>query len=226
MATNPLIGSPTVAERVGEQAAVFKTLAKRIASTLRCGLPGIITQFDPATQYAQVQLAISENLLKSTGEVLPTPIPLLQDVLVMFPGDALWCLTFPSLVNCECYVCFADMCVNEWATYGFGRNVNNKWVSRNQEVQRRHDLSDGFAILAPRSKPNRIPNYSTSSVELRTMDGNTKVGLNSGTGVLLKGHHLELDFEIPVASSSVNDKFALPVTINGATWYIRLSNTV
>jgi hypothetical protein len=226
MATNPLVGSPSVAERTSQQSLVFKTLAKRIASTLRCGLPGIITDFNPATQYAKVLLAITENLLKATGLVLPTPIPVLEDVLVILPGDANWCLTFPSLVNSECYVCFADMCINEWSTHGFQKNVNGNWVARNQEVQRRHDLSDGFAILAPRSQKTVIPNYSTTKVELRSMDNATKITLSEANGIQLIGDHLELDFGTPVVSSSVNDKYALPVLINGVTWYLRLSDTV
>jgi hypothetical protein len=227
MATNPLVGSPSVAERTSQQSIVFKTLAKRIASTLRCGLPGIITDFNPTTQYAKVLLAIKENVLKATGLVVPTPIPILEDVLVILPGDANWCLTFPSLVNSECYVCFADMCINEWSTYGFQKNINGNWVPRNQEVQRRHDLSDGFAILAPRSQKTRIPNYSTTNVELRSMDGNTKLALtNSGT-VLMKGTGLEIDGTggIIVKPGTTPSNACIAVTINGVVYYIRLSAT-
>jgi Phage protein Gp138 N-terminal domain len=174
MATNSLIGTPSVAQRVQQQDLVFKQLAKRIASTMRCGLPGVITAFDPTTQYASVKLAITENLIRTMGGTQIKEIPVLQDVLVLFPGDSNWCLTFPSLVDCECYVCFADMCINAWATHGFKGSSGN-WMAQDQEISRRHDLSDGFAILAPRSQPKAIQNYSTTAVELRSMDGATKI---------------------------------------------------
>jgi hypothetical protein len=221
-----LLGSASLAERTHAESLKFKALAKRVANTLRCGLPGIILAFDPTTQYATVQLAITENLVKATGGTEPRAIPPLDEVLVLFPGDLNWCLTFPSLVNSECYVCFADMCINAWATHSLQKNSDGHWIPRNQELQRRHDLSDGFAILAPRSHNNVIPNYSTTAVELRSMDNTTKITLSVANGIQLKGDHLELDFGTPVVSSSVNDKYALPVLINGVTWYLRLSNTV
>src|SRR5215469_9766926 len=116
------LGTSTVAERTRQQSLVFKALAKRIAVTLRCGLPGIITHFDPATQYVSVQLAIAENLINPTGGTTPLTIPELNDVILMLPGDAGWCLTFPNIVGAECYVCFADMCINAWSTLGLQAN--------------------------------------------------------------------------------------------------------
>src|SRR5215472_13741265 len=112
MSTNPFAGTTSIAERTQLHSVVFKSLAKRIAASMRCGLPGVITDFNPATQYAHVQLTIAENLINLTGGGFsPTAIPELQDVLVMLPGDVNWCLTFPNLIGSECYVCFADMCI-------------------------------------------------------------------------------------------------------------------
>jgi hypothetical protein len=223
MATNPFVGTATVAERTHRQSLVFKALAKRIAGTLRCGLPGIITRFDPVKQYASVRLVITENLIKATGGVEPKAIPDLEDVLVLFPGDANWCLTFPTVVGCECYVCFADMCINQWATFGcLGSNTDP--VPRNQELQRRHDLSDGFAILAPRSQPNTIPSFSTTSVELRSMDNSTKLQMDKANGIQLKTNHLSIAGIVPIAGTTTST-FGLPVSINGIIYYIRLSTT-
>jgi hypothetical protein len=217
-------GSASIAERTQQQALVFKALAKRMASTLRCGLPGIIIAFDPVTQLATVRLAITENLIQSTGGTVPKAIPDLQDVLVLFPGDANWCLTFPTLVDSECYVCFADMCINEWSTFGFQKNANNKWLPAGQELQRRHDLSDGFAILAPRSQPHRIPSFSTTSVELRSMDNATKIQMDQTNGIQFKTNHLSVTGIVPL-SGVTSSTLALPIIINGTTYYIRLSTT-
>jgi hypothetical protein len=225
MATNPFVGTATVAERTYRQSLVYKALAKRIAGKLRCGLPGIIISFDPITQYATVRLAITENLIKATGGIESIAIPDLQDVLVLFPGDANWCLTFPQLAGCECYVCFADMCINNWATFGFATDVNDQLVPRQQQLQRRHDLSDGFAILAPRSNPKAIPNYSTTSVELRSMDNGTKIQMDQINGIQFKTSHLGINGTLVPVPGTTTSTLALPIKINGTTYYIRLSNT-
>jgi hypothetical protein len=205
---------------------VYKAIIRRVSTYLRCGLPGIIKSFNPTTQYASVQLAIAENVRQPDGSKLPTELPLLDDVLVLLPGDSNYCMTFPSLVGSECYVCFADMCINAWATNGFENN-QGRTVAQKQELERRHDLSDGFAILAPRSQPNRIPNYSTTALEIRTMDGTAKIALtNSGT-VLLKGTGLEIDGTggIIVKPGTTPSNACIAVTINSVPYYIRLSTT-
>ena len=226
MGTNPFTGTTTIAERTQSQALVFKTLAKNIARKLRCGLPGVIREFDPVTQYATVRLALTENLLASYGRrKTPTSIKDLYDVLVLFPGDVNWCLTFPSVVGAECYVCFADMCINAWATYGF-KDPNGKLLPQDQEIERRHDLSDGFAILSPRSQPNRIPSFSTNNVELRSMDGNTKLALTPAGTVILKGSGLEIDGTggVIVKPGNTPSTASIQVTINGVVWYVRSSS--
>lgn len=179
MSTNVYTGTSSLAERVHMQSLIYKTLMKRIAQNTRCGLPGIIKSFDPVKQYASVQLAIMENPRLPDGTKLPVELPLLDDVLVLFPGDHDWCLTFPNLIGCECYVCFADMCVNAWATNGFATDSNGKTIGRKQELEHRHDLSDGFAILAPRSQPLTIPNFSTSALQLRNMAGNVAISMTA-----------------------------------------------
>lgn len=189
---------------------------KRLAYQLRCGLPGIITAFDATTQLCTVQLTITENI-KSNGGTVPTPIPQLEDVLLMLPGDAGWCVTFPSLIGSECYVCFADMCINAW------------WELsgvQNQQVTRRHDLSDGFAILAPRSKNKAIPSYSTTSLEIRSMDDNTKISMDATNGIQLKATKLQVNGTAGnIVASATTATQALPIKLNGVTYYIKLSTT-
>lgn len=268
---NTPVPTLSVAERTQARSLVFKTLAKRIAATLRSGLPGVITAFDPATQKASIQLAIVERIINATGGFTPTSLPILQDVLVLFPGDAQWCLTFPNLVGTECYVCFADMCVNAWKTHGMQQDSNGKYVPVAEEIPRRHDLSDGFAILCPRSQPNAIANYSTNAVELRSMDGNTKISMdangnivinssnssggisitgagntsitssgdtsiNSNGNILIKASGtLTLEGDATgaglefagtsgvIQTGTTQSKNAIPILIDGVTWYVRLS---
>ena len=50
---------------------------------------------------------------------------------------------------------------------------------QNQIDCRRHDLSDGYCIPGPWSQPRTIPNYSTSSAQLRTESGSSYIELEA-----------------------------------------------
>lgn len=221
--TNQFVGTPTVPERLADPNLLWKSICKRVAYTLRVGLPGKIVAFDSVTQYCVIELQITENVI--INEVISAmPIPNLHDVLLMLPGDSNWCITFPSLIGAECLVLFADMCISAWSTNG---------GVQNQEVTRRHSLSDGFAVLCPRSQPNIITNYSTTALEIRSLDNTVKIGLTeSGITVTtplmtvlskLVANSLATT-QIPTASTTSSDH-SVPIVFNGVTYYMRLSTT-
>jgi hypothetical protein len=60
------------------------------------------------------------------------------------------------------------------------RAIDLGWQSsgiQNPVELRHHDLSDGFVIVGPRSKPNVPPNISTTQAQLRSEDGLTYIGI-------------------------------------------------
>ena len=76
---------------------------------------------------------------------------------------------FPIVEGTECLVVFGDNCMDAW------------WQSggvQNQIEKRRHDLSDGYAIIGPRSQVNLIKDYSTDSVQLRNKQGDAVVEIH------------------------------------------------
>src|SRR6185312_3051567 len=79
-----------------------------------------------------------------------------------------WSITFPISVGTECLLIFADMCIDGWWQSG---NISS------QLDRRRHDLSDAFALFGPWSQPNKISNYSTSSLQIRSDDQATLIEL-------------------------------------------------
>lgn len=216
------VGTPTVPERVADPNLLWKSICKRVAYTLRVGLPGKIVAFDSVKQYAVVRLMITENVI--INEVIQAmPIPDLADILVMFPGDSDWCITFPSLIGAECLVMFADMCISAWATNGPSKDTNgNPTQPQNQEATRRHSLSDGFAVLCPRSQPNAIADYSTDAMEIRSMDNTVKIAL-SESGIALTSPLISWN-QNPVPSSTPSD-FTVPITLDGVVFYLKLSST-
>lgn len=139
---------------------------------LRVACPGIVLSFNAEEQTVSVQPAIREKRVSAEGEETWIDIPQLVDVPVVFPRAGGYVLTFPVKPGDECLVIFGDSCMDAW------------WQSggvQNQIDCRRHDLSDGYAILGPWSQPRTIPNYSTSSAQLRTESGSSYIELSGDT---------------------------------------------
>lgn len=138
-------------ERQGEldaRAAAIKT---------RVCIPGIIQSFDAASQTVTVQPALREKMCMD-GDETWVDIPLLVDVPIVVPRAGGYALTLPIRQGDECLVVFGDMCMDGW------------WQSggvQNQVECRRHDLSDGFAVIGVWSQPRVLPAYSTGTAQLR-----------------------------------------------------------
>lgn len=167
-------------ERVSTPHTRDENEARQRAINFRVACPGIILSFDPSEQTVSVQLALREQRVDNEGNKTWIEIPQLVDVPVVFPRAGGYVLTMPIQEGDECLVIFGDMCMDAW------------WQSggvQNQIDCRRHDLSDGFAILGPWSQPQVIPNYSTSTAQFRTVDGSSYVELaGSNINIVASGN--------------------------------------
>jgi len=168
-------------EIISSDTEMFRSMGDSWQNVLRVACPGIIQNFNKEEQTVTVQLALRENITKPDFTKEWVNLPLLLDVPTVIPRAGGYCLTMPIQSGDECLVVFSDMCIDSWFTYG---------GIQNQIEKRRHDLSDGFAILGIWSQPNRIENYSTDSCQLRTMDGTSSIEIKPG--------------EININASSVN----------------------
>ena len=168
----------TVGERIGSEYEFYERLGRKWGTDLRVAMPGIVQSFDSVEQTVTVQPAIKERIIVD-GNVSMVNLPLLLDVPVVLPRAGGFVLTMPIQAGDECLVVFADMCIDAWFSQG---------DVQVQAEQRRHDLSDGFAILGTWSQPRRIANYSTDSAQLRSDDGSSYVSIkNSGIDVVTDG---------------------------------------
>lgn len=134
-------------------------------------LPCIVESFDPDKMTITAQPAIQARVRSPQGEWSWVNLPLLVDVPMMFPRAGGFTMTFPVTVGDEVLVHFASRCIDAW------------WQSGGIQVQadlRMHDLSDGFATLAPTSQPRVIPAISLDSVQLRNDEGDTFVEVKEG----------------------------------------------
>lgn len=165
---------------------------RQTANNLRVAMPGIIQEFNAEEQTVTVQCAIREKI-NMDGDLSWQEIPLLLDVPIIFPRAGNYILTMPIQVGDECLVVFGDSCMDAW------------WQSggiQNQIDCRRHDLSDGYAIVGLYSQPRRINNYSTSTAQLRNLSGSAYVEL-SGNNINIVGTNVTIS--------------AAKVTIGGST---------
>ena len=152
------------------------------AIDLRVAVPGIIRDFNSAEQTVTVECAIREKVRNINGEESWENIPPLLDVPLVIPRAGGYSVTLPVKEGDECLVIFADACIDAW------------WQSggvQNQIDCRRHDLSDGFAVLGTWSQPNVIPNYSKNSVQIRTDSGSSYIEI-SGDTVNIKAANINL----------------------------------
>ena len=156
-----------IPERIGELSEVIRKSSDKLKFDLRVCCPGIIKSFDPEKLTCTVQLAIRERL-NFSGNLEWVDVPILPDVPVVITGTADYFVTFPIVEGTECIVVFADNCIDAWWQNG---------GVQNQVEKRRHDLSDGFAIIGPRCQQNLISNYNMSGVEVRDKSGSTKITL-------------------------------------------------
>ena len=168
-------------------------------------LPGIVVAADLAAQTLSVQPSVQGSVSAPDGSAQLVNLPLLVDVPVVWPRAGGFALTFPIAAGDEVLVVFASRCIDAWWQQG--------GIGAPAET-RMHDLSDGFAILAPTSQPKKLSGVSTSSVQLRDEEGTTRVEIAPGGIVrILAGTTIDLD------APTINIKGALnvtgPTSING-----------
>lgn len=138
--------------------------------TLRVAIPGIVTEVNYSAQTVSVQPTIREKI-EMDGTYQWVELPILINVPFFVYSGGGYCITLPVSPGDECLVIFADSCIDAW------------WQSggvQNQVERRRHDLSDGMAIVGFRSQVHTVPGYSGDSVQVRTEDGGTFIDLKPG----------------------------------------------
>lgn len=128
-------------------------------ATVWTALPGIIRKVDLAKHTVEVEPAVQAKVSAPDGTTSWISIPMLVDVPILWPSGGGYTLTFPVLPGDEALVIFASRCIDSWWQLG-GVQV--------QAELRLHDLSDGFALIGPRSQPRVLdPAAIPEGVELR-----------------------------------------------------------
>lgn len=162
-------------------------------SNLWTAFPGIVTAVNLAEMTCQVQPAIQGVVEDENGAQQFVNLPLLVDVPICFPKAGGFVLTLPIAVDDEVLVVIGARCIDAWWQSG--------GIQKPMEA-RMHDLSDGFAIPGPCSKPNVIPNISATGAQLRNEAGTTFI-------------EIAADGKIKMESASTIDIKAPTVNVDG-----------
>ena len=150
-------------------AALLDMTRQRIFADLNCHQVGIITNFNPSTCTASVQIAAR----RVVGDQIVSYPPLIDCPVMMLCGST-GGLTIPVMAGDTCLVLFNDRNIDNWYSTGNVAQPN---------TARMHDLSDGIVFVGIRSLANPIPDYSATAVELRNIAEGAKVSLDSLVGI-------------------------------------------
>lgn len=114
------------------QKAISAAIDRRIVD-LHTALPGIVQSYDPATQTAEIQIAIQRVKVDGTFE----DIPLLPDVPVLWPRVGEGILHFPMAAGDTVLVVFAERDCD---------NFRGRAAIQPPASARRHSYADAVAI--------------------------------------------------------------------------------
>lgn len=159
-----------VNQRTAGQMQAIQAGLDGLNNDLRVAIPGIITKWNKVDQTVEVQPAVMEHLTQNSVES-DVALPILVDVPVVMPRAGGYSLVFAPKPGDPCLVVFADSCIDSW------------WQSGSVQPQadiRRHDLSDGFAILGCWPKTNQ-PKIPDTGVRLQNDEGTAGVYINGGS---------------------------------------------
>ena len=147
-------------------------------SQMWTAMPALVTKVNWTAMTLEVQPATMGIITDETGKDSNVKLPLLVDVPICFCGAGNFILTMPVVVGDEVLVIFSSRCIDAWHQQG---------GVQPQAEFRMHDLSDGFAILGPKSIPNIIPNISQNSAQLRNAAGSVFLEITN-SGINIKGN--------------------------------------
>ena len=176
-----------VPDRVKNRLDQTMRILEAFGNELRVACPAVVKSVDYERQTLTCQPAIREQMHDNDGNISWLEIPELLDVPFMVYSGGGYCLTLPIKAGDDCLVIFGDCCMDAWWQNG---------GVQNQVERRRHDLSDGFAIVGFRSQPSVVSGYSSGTAQLRNAAG---------------------DAYIEISGSNINIKASGNITINGAT---------
>ena len=194
--------------RVNTQSENLERKLDELSDRLRVAVPGIIESFDAENQLVDVRVAIRERVSIDGEPFEHMEVPILEKVPIFMPRAGNFILTMPIAAGDECLLVFADNCYDSWwETAAVGNQLDN----------RRHDLSDAFAIVGIWSKPNIISGYSEDSAVLRSLAGDSYVEVKDSIVNVVTSSQVNVQAPAVNVSATTVEVTAQTTTVNSTT---------
>lgn len=166
---------------------------------LHTAMPGIIQSFNSELQTISVQPAV-RRIFKTEEEdkelLIPSDLPILINVPIVYPRGGGYSLTFPIVKGDECLLIFCERSFDQWHKFSGVRDPGAK---------RFHSLSDATAFVGLSSIPNKIPNYNQNNVQLKKDDGSVSITLTPNDEINISANDIVLAGNVTVSGSlSIN----------------------
>lgn len=165
-----------IRERMPSLGELITAAVDKAKSQMVTSLPAKVVSYDPEKQTIKAQITVKAYVQQEDGSTKEVDYPQLEDVPVQFPGGGDQVMTFPVKEGDEVLVSFASRSVDSWQQSGGDQAPQDAGMN---------NLSSGFAQLGFRSQPSaqKLTGVSTSAVEMRSVDGNTRVSVSQAGGM-------------------------------------------
>ena len=172
-----------------------------IFNRLNCHQVGTVVAFYPATQTADIQIAMQR--LSPQGGPTPSWVavtpPILPQVPCVFLGGGGCSLTFPVATGDTCILLFNDRDIGNWFTTGTAATP--------PPSNRAHHVSDAVAIVGLRNMANLLPSVNAIDAVLQNQAKGSQIAL---------GTHIRIANTTASMLTILNDLLAILTTINTA----------
>lgn len=181
----------------------MRTALEGNQSQIWTAFPAIVSAVNYTSETLECTPAIKGVQTNPNGFQQYVTLPQLVDVPICFPSAGGFSLTLPIAAGDEILIVIANRCIDSWWQLG-GIQIPMEF--------RMHDLSDGFAIPGPRSKPKVITGgINTDNAQLRTDDGTCmleitpdgKINMLAPGGVKITGN-LDVTGEVTAKKGTTN----------------------
>jgi len=178
----------------GIEQLIETSIDSKITNIHTC-LPGKILKTDGSV--CSVQIILKRKVRKSDGKIVDESRPIIEDCPLMFLNVKNFAISLPVQPGDECLVFFSERDIDNWYDTGQEKSIR---------TLRKFNLSDGFVLPAVASKPKKLENYSSSDLEIRMKNNQSKIiikengdiELTNQTKITLKSPEIILDGETKV----------------------------
>lgn len=206
-------------EWLNDNEEAYKTAFEYLQSGMWTALPAIVTEVNLDKQTISAQSSIKGEFKNQEGEISYINMPLFQDVVLCFPRAGGYAITFPVRAGDEVLIVFSCRCIDSWWQSGGVNNIVPEF--------RMHDLSDGFALLAPTSQPKKLSGIPSDSLQITNEDQTKfieispdKVTVQSDGDVDITGANINLNGDITQNADNIYLNANVSIHITAPDIYI------